>query len=148
MSQAATVALLSRNPSVHEQVIPTHNMSQVWSSVKSLTEIQTIDSNEECIGAYKTLVTITYKTFRTTLTWIIIFHPLIHSYVVYHHYLTYVQLTLLCILFKSLESIVFYVPVLCCFQTRFTNLVCQTSTTGRSSYPAEGRAWRRESFRS
>jgi len=34
---------------------------------------------------------------------------------------------------------VFYVPVLCCFETRFTNLVRQTSTTGRNSYPAKGR---------
>ena len=92
------------------------------------------------IGVNETLVTITYRTFRTTLTWIIIFHPRIHFYVAYHHYLSYVQLTMLCILFKNLESNVFYVPVLCCFETRFTNLVCETSTTGRSSYPAKGRA--------
>ena len=51
VSQAATVTLLSHNPSVHPQVIPTHNMSQVWLNVKSLSEIQTIDSNEDCIGA-------------------------------------------------------------------------------------------------
>lgn len=142
VSQAATVTLLSHNPSVHPQVIPTHNMSQVLLNVKSLSEIQTIHSNEDCIGVYETLVTITYRTFRTSLTWMIIFHPLIHFHGVYHHYLSYEHLTLLCILFKSLESnvLVFYVSILCCFETRFTILVCQTSTTGRNSYPAKGRA--------
>lgn len=80
--------------------MPTHdNMSQVWLNVNSLSEIQTIDSNEDYIGVYETLVTITYRTFRTSLTWIIIIHPLIHFHVVYHHYLSYVHLTLLCIIF-------------------------------------------------
>lgn len=89
--------------------MPTHdNMSQVWLNVKSLSEIQTIDSNEDYIGVYETLVTITYRTFRTSLTWIIIFHPLIHFHVVYRHYLSYVHLTLLHILFKSLESTYYF----------------------------------------
>lgn len=106
MSQAATVTLLSHNPSVHPQVMPTHdNMSQVWLNVKSLSEIQTIDSNEDYIGVYETLVTITYRTFRTSLTWIIIFHPLIHFHVVYRHYLSYVHLTLLCIIFLCIHFV-------------------------------------------
>ena len=64
--------------------MPTHdNTSQAWLNVKSLSEIQTIDSNEDYIGVYETLVTITYRTFRTSLTWIIIFHPLIHFRVLY-----------------------------------------------------------------
>lgn len=76
--------LLLLRPSVHPQVMPTHdNMSQAWLNVKSLSEIQTIDSNEDYIGVYETLVTITYRTFRTSLTWMIIFHPLIHFRVVY-----------------------------------------------------------------
>lgn len=106
MSQAATVTLLSHNPSVHPQVMPTHdNMSQVWLNVKSLSEIQTIVSNEDYKGVYETLVTITYRTFRTSLTWIIIFHPLIHFHVVYHHYLSYVHLTLLCIIFLCIHFV-------------------------------------------
>ena len=81
------------------------NMSQVWLNVKSLSEIQTIHSNEDYIGVYETLVTITYRTFRTSLTWIIIFHPLIHFHVVYHHYLSYVHLTLLCIIFLCIHFV-------------------------------------------
>ena len=110
--------------------------------MKSLSEIQTIDFNEDRIGDLRNLSQYHVQNIHN-FTHLDHHIPPTYSFSCCISSLPFICTINIVVHFVQKPWIkinVFYLPVLCCFETRFTNLVCQTSTTGRNSYPAKGRA--------